>query len=180
MIVAAMFVVGVVVSVVVMVLVSMAGMFMMVMSMTAAGIGAAFRIERRVDRSHARTQSAHHILDDMIAADSKPLAGDLRRQMAVAEMPGDPHHMLRIAGANFGQRLGRGDDLDETAIFQHQRVAAAQRHRLFQIKQELQAVRPGHRHAAPVTVVETKHDRVGRTGRPVRTGVNVRGARQCC
>ena len=57
--------------------------------------------------------------------------------MAVAEMPGDPNQMLRIVAANFGQRLRRRDHLDQPAIVEHQRVAAAQRDRVFQVEQKL-------------------------------------------
>ena len=68
-----------------------------IMSMRGVGrmrmarrIGAAFGIERCLDLDNARAQPLHHRLDDVIPADAQPLAHDLRRQMAVAEMPGDP------------------------------------------------------------------------------------------
>src|SRR5690349_15722468 len=44
-------------------------------------IGAAFGIERRLDLDHARAQSLHHRLDDMIPADAQAFSYDLRRQM---------------------------------------------------------------------------------------------------
>ena len=56
-------------------------------------IGAAFGIERRLDLDHARAQPLHHRLDDVVAPDAQALRHDLGRQMAVAEMPGDPHQM---------------------------------------------------------------------------------------
>ena len=177
MIVTAMFVVDMVV------VMSMSGMVVavvrfVVMSMTPTGICSAFRIEGGVYRCHACAETAHHILDDVIAADAKTFARDLRRQMAIAEMPGDPHQMLRIAGADFNQWLGRGNHLDVAAIVQHQRVTTAQRHCFLQIEQELQAARACHRHAPPMAVVEIKHDGVSGGDRPVGTGVNVGGAWQ--
>src|SRR5258708_11309597 len=96
------------------------------MGVAAAGIGAAFGVERRLDLDHARAEPLHHRLDDVIAPDPQTPCRDLRRQMAVAEMPGDPHQMLRIGPSDLDQRLRRGDHLDQPAILQYQRVAAAQ------------------------------------------------------
>src|SRR3979411_912952 len=85
----------------------------------AARIGSAFGIERRLDLDPPRAQPLHHRLDDMIAPDAQAFACDLRRQMAVAEMPGDPHQMLRIGPADFSQRLGRPDPPDHAPARQH-------------------------------------------------------------
>ena len=139
----------------------------------AAGIGAAFGIERRLDLDDARAQPLHHRLDDVIAADAQALRHDLRRQMAVAEMPGDPDQMQRIGAADLEQRLGGRDHLDQPAVFQHQRIAAAQRDGVFQIEQEFQPARARHRHPPPVPVVEIEHDGIGRGLRPAMLAQNV-------
>ena len=94
--------------------------------MAVAGIGATFGIERRFDLDHARAEAFHHRLDDVVAPDPQPFRHDLGRQMAVAEMPGDPDQMLRIVAADLGQRLGSCDHLDQPAIVEHQRIASAQ------------------------------------------------------
>jgi hypothetical protein len=134
--------------------------------MAAAGIGAAFGIERRLDLDHARAEPFHHCLDHVIAPDPQALRHDLRRQMAITEMPGDPNQVLRVLPTNFEQRLRRRNDFDQPVIVEHQRVAAAQRHRVFQIEQEFQSPRAGHRHPPPVTVVEIEHDGIDRRLRP--------------
>jgi hypothetical protein len=131
------------------------------MSVAATGIGAAFGIERRLDLDDAGTQPLHHRLDDMVTPDPQALGHDLRRQMTVAEMPGDANQMVRIGAADFDQRLGCGDHLDQPAVFEHQRVATAQRNRVFQIEQKLQPTGAGHRHPPPVTIVEIEHDGIG-------------------
>jgi hypothetical protein len=144
--------------------------------MTAAGIGAAFGIERRLDLDHARPQPLHHRLDDVIASDPQALGHDLGRQMAVAEMPGEANQMVRIRAPDLDQRLRRRHDLDQTSIVEHQRVAAAQRDRVFQIEQKRQAPRAGHRHPPPVTVVEVEHDGIGRRDRPAILRADLRRA----
>src|SRR5579871_1277766 len=155
--------------------------FMSMGSMSVAmrggfGIGAAFRIERRLDLDHARSQPLHHRLDDMITPDAQRLGHDLGRQMAVAEMPGDPDQMMRITSLDLDQRLGGRDHLDQPAVLQHQRIAAAQRNRALEIEQESQSARAGHRHAPPVTVVEIEHHGVGRRLRPAMLPLDLRGA----
>jgi hypothetical protein len=70
------------------------------MGVAAAGIGAAFGIERRIDLDHAGAEPLHHRLDDVIAPDPQALGHDLRRQMAVAEMPGDPNQMVRVGASD--------------------------------------------------------------------------------
>jgi hypothetical protein len=130
--------------------------------MHRVGIGTAFGIERRLDLDHARTEPPHHRLDDMIASDPQAFGHDLGRQMPVTEMPAEPHQMLRILPANFQQRLGRCHHLDQPAVVEHQRVAAAQRDRILEIEQEFQPARADHRHPPPVPVVEIEHDGIGR------------------
>ncbi len=128
-----------------------------------ARIGAALGIERRLDLDDARAQPLHHRLDDVIAADAQAFRHDLGRQMAIAEMPGDPDQMQRIDAADFEQRLRGGHHLDQPAVFEDQRIAAAQRDRVLEIEQEFQPARARHRHPPPVPVVEIEHDGIGRS-----------------
>lgn len=151
--------------------VSMIVMSMIMMSMTCrlirSGIGAAFGIERRFDLDDLGAKTLHHLLDDMIAADAQALGHDLRRQMAIAEMPREPHQMAGIGTTDLDQWLRRCDHLDQAAVFQHQSVAAAQGNGVFEIEQEFQSARPRHRHAATMTIVEVENDGVYRRLFPV-------------
>ena len=151
-------------------------MIMTMAGMTAAGISAAFGIERRFNDNDPRAESANHVLDHMIASDAQALADNLRWQMSIAEMPGDPHQMMRIGAADFHQRLGRSDDFDQPPVFQHQRIAAAQRDGFFQIQQEFQPARSRHRHTAAMTVVEIEHHRIGGGLGPANLRADLRGA----
>ena len=110
--------------------------------MRMLGIGAALGIERRFDLDDTGPQPLHHRLDHVIPANAQAFRHDLRRQMAIAEMPGDPDQMMRIAAADFRERLWSSDHLDEAAVLQHQRVAAAQGCGVFEIKQEFEPARP--------------------------------------
>ena len=96
--------------------------------------------------------------------------------MTVAEMPGDPNQMLRIGAANLDQRLRRRDDLDQSAIVEHQRIAAAQHRGMFQIEQEFEPAGAGHRHPPAMTIVKIKHDGIGRRFTPAMRTADLRGA----
>lgn len=140
------------------------------------GIGAAFRIERRLDLDHARTEPFDHRLDDMIAADAQALAHDLRRQVAVAQMPGEPHQMMRIVGADLQQRLRCCNDLDQATIFEHERIATAQGDGVLEVEQKCEPARAGHRHPPPMAVVEIEHDGIGGGLSPSMLSKHTRGA----
>jgi hypothetical protein len=120
-----------------------------------------FGIERRFDLDDARAQPLHHRLDDVIPADAQTLRHDLRRQMAIAEMPGYANQMQGVGAPDLKQRLCGRDHFDQPSVFQHQRIAAAQRHGVLQIEQKFQPARPRHRHPPPVPVVEIEHDGIG-------------------
>ena len=95
--------------------------------------------------------------------------------MTIAQMPGDANQMLQIAAADFHQRLRRRHDLHQPAVLEHQRITAAQRHRIFEIQQELKPAGSRHGHSPPVTIVEIKHDGIGRRLVPAMLAANLRG-----
>ena len=134
----------------------------MSMGMTGVGIGAAFGIERRLDLDHPRAQAFHHRLNDVIATDAQALRRNLRRQMPIAEMPGEANELVRIPAADLQERLGRRDHLDQPTVLQYQRIAAAQRDGVFQVEQEFETARARHHHAPAVPIVEIEHDGVRR------------------
>jgi hypothetical protein len=155
-------------AVIVMAVIMMAVIVMrMSLRLMGSGIGAAFGIEWRLDLDHARAEPAHHLLDDMIATDAQAFGHDLRRQMAIAEMPGEPHEVSGIAATDLDQRLGCRHNFDAAAVFQHQRIAAAQGDGVFEVEQEFQSARPRHRHAAAMPIVEIENDGVDRGFDPV-------------
>ena len=125
------------------------------------GICTAFGIEWRFDFDDAGAEALHHVLDDMVAADAQATGSDLRRQMAIAEVPGNANQMCGLGAANLDQRLGGSDHLDQPAVFQHQRIATSQRDGGFEVEQELEPAGAGHRHAAAMPIVEIEHDGVG-------------------
>src|SRR3984957_17167990 len=101
--------------------------FMPVRVRRSAHVGAAFRVERRFDRDDLSAQAPRHLLDYRIPANAQALLQEFGRQMAIAKMPGDARQRRRVGGANFGQRLRRGDDLDDARIVEHEGISGAAR-----------------------------------------------------
>ena len=52
-------------------------------------ISAALRCERRLDGAERRAEPAQHVGDHMVVPDQDAMRHDLRREMPVAEMPGE-------------------------------------------------------------------------------------------
>ena len=132
--------------------------FIAVVVMMAASVGAAFRIERRIDVGHLRAQAPHHILDHVITADDEPVAIEHGRQMPVAEMPGNADEVTQVVTADFSEWLRRGNNFDMLPVLQHQRIACTQPMGLFEIEQELEPVVRAHDNAASMAAVEVEHD----------------------
>lgn len=145
---------------VIMIMVAMAAMIRRA-HVPAGVIGAAFRIERRIDLDNARAEATHHFRDHVIAANTQRLRHDLGRQMTVAEMPCDTDEMQGVIAADLDQRFGSGNHFDQTAVVEHQRVASAQYDRLFQIEHKRKPARSRHRHTPAITIIEIEHDRIG-------------------
>jgi len=71
-------------------------------------------------------------------------------------MPGDPRQMLGIVTPDLGQRLRRGDDLDQPVIVEHSAVATSQDGCVLQVEQKFKPPRAPHRHPPAVAIVESR------------------------
>jgi hypothetical protein len=169
-----MVIVAMIMMAVIMMIVIVVPVVVMPVRMAGLGIGPAFGVERRLDLDHPRAKPLHHGFDDVVAANAQGFGHELRRQMAIAEMPGDADEMVRIMAADLEQRLGCRDHFDQPSVLQHQRIAAAQRNGILQVEQEFETPRPRHRHAAAVPIVEIEHDRIRRRFREAVLSLNLR------
>lgn len=86
---------------------------MVYMSVT---VSPALRVERSRDLRDIGPQSFKHRPDHTIAANAQAIGENLRRQMAVAELPGKGEEMMTVPPAHFVQGFGRGDNLDHPSV----------------------------------------------------------------
>src|SRR4051795_6133657 len=84
------------------------------------GIGATFGVERRFDIDQFCAEAPDHNLDDVIAPNPQTPCGNLRWQMAVAEMPGNTNEVLRIRTPDLDERLWSRNHFNQSAILKHQ------------------------------------------------------------
>ena len=130
-------------------------------------IGAAFGIERRLERDHARPETRGHRLDDGVPADAQRLWRYFSRQMAVAEVPGDADQNQRVGGSDFRQWFGLGDHLNHAPVLEPQPVAAPQHCRFGEVEQEFEPADASHGDATAIACIEVEHDRIRRSARPM-------------
>src|SRR5215471_7452704 len=109
------------------------------MLMSPGKIGAAFRVERRLQLGDPAAEPGYHL-------------GDLHGQMPVAEMPCNPQQIRRLASCDLEDRLGGGADADIAAAFELQAIAVDQVMRARQIEQ-IALPRTGDKADAPAVPV---------------------------
>ena len=103
-------------------------------------IGAALRLERRLDTDKLGAERLEQVLDARLGAHPNAIGKQLRRHMAVAEMPGKPRERGQVRRARLEQRLGRRHHFDEAAVVEQKHVVGAQPRRMREI--DLEAARP--------------------------------------
>lgn len=126
-------------------------------------VGPALRCERFNDLTNTRAKSGKHVCDHVIPADQDTICLDLRRQMTVADMPGQHRQRARGLAAHLKQRFLRRNHLDTPPVVQHQPIAITKRRRLRQINQHpLAPIK--HQHLSPqMTFIVSKNEPRGRS-----------------
>ena len=113
----------------------------------------------------------------MIRPDADALAQQLHRQMAIAEMPGDPHHLAFVMRMDLQQRL-RPRAHPHHAAIHRQSIAIAQPHRLRQVEQHLPALLRPQQDAPAMAAIEVDQHaidfrrRIPGAGRQDRVGAH--------
>jgi hypothetical protein len=149
-----------------MVMTVMMRVVMMVIMRARGGIG----LERRFDLRHLGAARREQGLDLGIASDAQPVGEKLRRHVAVAERPGDARERGRIGDARLDQRFRGGDDLDQAAIVEHERIVGRKRGRLIEGEFDAGALVGEDEALLAGALLEIEDERVGGRRRARRTG----------
>jgi hypothetical protein len=153
-------------------------MIVVVVVMPGAGrVRTGLGIERRFNRLNVPAETFDHVLDHMIGANADPVAEQLHRQMAIAQMPRDPHKFAIIVRVNFQQRLRPGADADYASPLQRQPIPIAQPHSLGEVDQHFPPSFRCQNDTAAMAAVEVDQHLIGRVG-PGAGGENGRRADQ--
>ena len=85
-----------------------------------------FRIERRFDDRKLRVETAEHLFQHVIAANTQAFANELHFRVPVAEMPREPGKRNSIGHRDFNQRFGFRGHANTSAALQEEAVTVAQ------------------------------------------------------
>ena len=115
------------------------------MRVPACCIRAVFGFKRFVHRIHNQVHRAQHVGQHMVGLYLQVVGLELNRHVPIAQVVGRTNQVVRRAvfGAmcDAQYRLGRGDHLDERAVFCHQHVTAACHRAAWQKYAELSVLR---------------------------------------
>lgn len=125
-------------------------------------VGAAFRLERRLDEGDAGAETARHLLQHRVSGDADAIGQKLRGDVTVAEMPGQAGEMMGIPRHDLGHRLLGRHHGDDPAVVKPDAVAVLQPHRLGQVEQEGDIPLSAHRDTAAVAAIMGQHHAIGR------------------
>lgn len=120
----------------------MVGVIAMIMA-TAAGVAMlvvmdlGLGLERPLDLAHRAALAANQLGQRRILLDIDCIGGDLDRDMAAAEMPGETRQPQRVLGGDRDQLLRRRPDQHERAVLELDRIAVVQRGRLVEIEHDV-------------------------------------------
>jgi hypothetical protein len=147
------------------------------MMVSAAGVGADFRVEGGIEPRETAAEPDYHIGDDVIRSNAQPLAGDLKRQVSVAEMPSDPQQVRPIDRLDFEKRLGGGANTKIPAGFKLKTVAVDEATRPRQIEKKGLSRIGDEADAATMPVDVSEGDRTERgVFRPIAPAVDREGS----
>lgn len=93
-------------------------------------IGAALRLEGGLHHLHLRPEAACHLFQHGIAGDADPVSQQLGRHVPVAQVPGEPGQVMRVARDQLGHRLLGGDHGHGAPVVEGEPVALLQTGRL--------------------------------------------------
>ena len=101
-------------------------MIMIVIVMRVHVVGAAFRLERRVDRRDLGAERLQQLLGRRRAQRAHAVRQELHGDVAIAEMPGNARQCRDVGSPRLEQRLGLGDYLDKAAVVEGDDIVVPQ------------------------------------------------------
>ncbi len=123
-----------------------------------AHIGAAFRVKRRFDVNDPAAQRSRHALQLFVLTHANAVRKNLQGYMQISQAPRQTRQIARLADAYLRQGFRRRDHLDQTAIFEHKRIAAPQHDVERQVHGERQTVGRLEIRPSPVPTVRIQQN----------------------
>lgn len=123
-----------------------------------AVIGAVFGDEWLGDIAHGGAEALQHDLEHVIAFDEDPVVLQLRRCVAIADMPCETHEMGGSGGSDLVKQFVGGDDLDQPSVIELQGAPVVEGDGLREIHHHFGATPKGEELAAQAALVVGEGD----------------------
>jgi len=123
------------------------------------GVGSSFGIERCLDGAANTAKPFDHVFDHVIGADQQRLACQLRREVAIAQVPGDADQGRSVGSFDGEQALRHSLYRDQRLVLQPQPVAIPEVNHLRLIEEDrASGLRLMHDAATTALFVIEPHD----------------------
>ena len=96
---------------------------MVMVAVLTAAIGSAFGLKGRFNLQEFGSKATEHVLDHVIGPDEKRILSNLRRKMAISEMPSEAHELTAIHVPDLDKWFGSGSDPEPVAVIKLQPIA---------------------------------------------------------
>lgn len=124
-----------------------------------AAVCAAFGLEGDPYLHEIRSETAEHILDHMVGANTKDVVPNFRRQMPVSQMPSKPRELMRIFVSDFDDGLRSGVDLQPPSVVQLQAISIRHCDGLWQVEKDIFPLIRSKANAAAMARVKIERER---------------------
>jgi hypothetical protein len=124
-----------------------------------AAVCAAFGLEGDTYLHEIRSETAEHILDHMVGANTKDVVPNFRRQMPVSQMPSKPRELMRIFVSDFDDGLRSGVDLQPPSVVQLQAISIRHCDGLWQVEKDIFPLIRSKANAAAMARVKIERER---------------------
>jgi hypothetical protein len=131
----------------------------MVVMVAVAAVCAAFGLEGDPYLHEIRSETAEHILDHMVGANTKDVVPNFRRQMPVSQMPSKPRELMRIFVSDFDNGLRSGVDLQPPSVVQLQAISIRHCDGLWQVEKDIFPLIRSKANAAAMARVKIERER---------------------
>jgi hypothetical protein len=131
----------------------------MVVMVAVAAVCAAFGLEGDPYLHEIRSETAEHILDHMVGANTKDVVPNFRRQMPVSQMPSKPRELMRIFVSDFDDGLRSGVDLQPPSVVQLQAISIRHCDGLWQVEKDIFPLIRSKANAAAMARVKIERER---------------------
>lgn len=128
------------------------------------------RLEGRLDCGGFRAALLEQGFDGRAVPDAQAIGKHLRRDVTVAECPGEARERRRISQPRLDQRLGCGDDLHHAPVVEQERIVCPQRRRLLESELDAGALAGEDEALLPAALLEIEDERIGGLPRARRAG----------